>query len=205
MGFLPTFGRAANQQDDPRAGSQAAGAVAHAMGTLKGWRASFYESNVLEEIKAQITVHKQSANLARASEADLAALKIGAAHWVAAGAVVGVVWDAVDALTAYRRENGLLMFAYFGRSVAGAGAIGTGLATAYYSKNMTVVLWCTRINIVTGILIAAAGYAIEKLKEKEWAEWLQAEPFRNSGSKVQPHRTEALMLSSLANAIADME
>lgn len=205
MGLLPTFGRAAHRQDDPRAGSQAAGAVAAAMGTLKGWRASFYENNVLEEVKAKIPLHKQSANLGRATSEELQAMKVGAAHWVAAGAVVGVVWDAVDGGKARSKENWTLMIAYYGRTAAGVGTIGTGLTAAYYSKNVTVVLWCTRINIVAGVLIAVASYAIEKLKEKEWAEWLQAEPFRKSDSKVTPHRTEALMLSSLGNAIADME
>lgn len=152
MGLLPTFGRAANRQDDPRAGSQAAGAVAAAMGTLKGWRASFYESNVLEEIKVKMALHKQSANLAKATSSELEALKIGAAHWVAAAAVVGVVWDAVDGGKAQREEKRLLQYAYYARAVAGGATVVATLTAAYAWRYANVVLWCTRVNIVTGIL-----------------------------------------------------
>ncbi|MET3518163.1 hypothetical protein ABIC63_005973 [Pseudacidovorax sp. 1753] len=205
VGLLPTFGRAANRQDDSRAGSQAAGAMAAATGTLKGWRADFYEKNVLEEIKAKIPAHKWSAELGKATSAELQAMKIGAAHWVAAGAVVGVIWDAVDAITAYRRENGILMFAYVGRAVGGSASIITGLVTAYNLEKLRVVLWCARINIAIGIATFVMSEVIARLKEKEWKEWLQAEPFRKSDSKINSHQTEALMLSALGNAIADME
>jgi len=68
-----------------------------------------------------------------------------------------------------------------------------------------VVLWCTRINLVTGAATLAFSYAIEKMKEKEWADWLMAEPFRKADSKKIPHSSEHLMLSQLANAIADMD
>jgi len=205
VGLLPTFGRAANRQDDSRAGSQAAGAMAAATGTLKGWRADFYEKNVLEEIKAKIPAHKWSAELGKATSAELQAMKIGAAHWVAAGAVVGVIWDAVDGNKAQKEEKRLLQYAYYGRAAAGVGTIGTGLVTAYNLEKVRVVLWCSRINIAMGLLVFVASEVIARLKEGEWAEWLQAEPFRKSDSRATPHRTEALMLSGLANAIADME
>lgn len=204
FGLIPTLGRASERSDDPRAGSQSAGAVVGAMAAWKSWRTDYYEKNVYEAIKAELPLKTQE-NLIKAMDHELRMLKIGAAHWVASAAVVGVVWDAVDAYTSSKQDRDLLMWAYLGRAIAGATAIGSGLAAAYKLKNLRVIFWCARINFVTGIATLALSYAIEKMKEKEWISWLKAEPFRKSDSKTDPHRSEQLMLSDLGNAIADME
>jgi|GEM_PF-1512149 len=204
MSLIPTFGRAGERGEDPRAGSQSAAAVASAMGTWKSWRSDYYEKNVYEAIKGEAPLAAR-ANLVTALDNELRMLKIGAAHWVASAAVVGVVWDAVDGGMARREENHPLALAYYGRAIAGGLTIGSALLGAHNLKNVKVVLWCTRINLVTGAATLAFSYAIEKMKEKEWADWLMAEPFRKADSKKIPHSSEHLMLSQLANAIADMD
>ncbi|WP_295979500.1 T6SS effector BTH_I2691 family protein [uncultured Variovorax sp.] len=204
MSLIPTFGRASERGSDPRAGSQSAGAVASAMGTWKGLRSDYYEKNIFEAIKADAPLAARG-DLVRAAGEDLRILKVGAAHWVASAAVVGVVWDAIDGGKTRREENYVLAFAYYGRAIAGGVTIGSTLVSAHNLNRVRVVLWCTRINPVTGAITLAASYAIEKLKEKEWTDWLQAQPFRKTDSKKTPHRSEQFMLSQLANAIADMD
>lgn len=203
LSLIPTFGRAAARKDDPRAGSESAGAIASAMGYLKSWRADYYEKNVYEVIKADAALAAR-ANLMTAQSNELRMLKIGAAHWVAAAAVVGVMWDAVDAGTASKEGNTMLKYAYYGRAVVGGTTIGSAIVGAYFYDAVKIVRWCTRINLIAGAMTLAASYAIDKLKEKEWVEWLQAQPFRKPESKKKPHRTEALMVGNLANAIADL-
>ncbi|BEP50066.1 hypothetical protein LJR260_003745 [Variovorax paradoxus] len=204
FGLIPTLGRASERSDDPRAGSQGAGAIVSAMGTWSSWRSDYYEKNVYEAIKADMPL-KARENLMKALDHELRMLKIGAAHWVASAAVVGVIWDVIDGVTAHREENRLLMAAYVGRAFAGGVTIGTALTGAYFHDVVKIVRICTRINLLAGALTLVASYAIEKLKEKEWIDWLQAEPFRKLDSKKTPHTSERLMLSQLANAIADME
>lgn len=58
---------------------------------------------------------------------------------------------------------------------------------------------------MTGAATLALSYAIEKMKEKEWVDWLKAEPFRKADSTRTPHSSEQFMLDQLANAIADMD
>ena len=204
MSLIPTFGRASERGDDPRAGSQSAGAVASAMGTWKGLRSDYYEKNIFEAIKADAPLAARG-DLVKAAGEDLRILKIGAAHWVASAAVVGVVWDAIDGVTAFREKDRVLMAAYFGRAAMGTATIGSTLVGAYFYDVTKIVRWCTRINLVTGTITLAASYAIDKLKEKEWIDWLQAQPFRKIDSKKFPHRSEQFMLGQLANAIADMD
>lgn len=204
MSLIPTFGRASERSDDPRAGSQSAGALAGAMGTWKSWRSDYYEKNVYEAIKAEAPLAAR-ANLVTALDNELRMLKIGAAHWVASAAVVGVVWDAIDGNTADKEGNTPLMRAYYGRAISGGATIGSTLLSAYNLKNVKVVLWCTRISLVAGAATLALSYAIEKMKEKEWVDWLMAEPFRKADSKKIPHSSEQFMLNQLANAIADMD
>lgn len=203
--LLPVLGRTASRQDDPRAGSQAAGEIATATGMLKNWRTDFYEKNILEEIKAKGLPHKWSAELGKASSLRLTAMKIGAAHWVAAGTVVGVTWDILDGAKAHREEKLLLQYAYYGRAITSAGSVVSGLAVAYKFKNARLIFLCMRINIYLTIASLFVSYVIDEIKEKEWIGWLEAGPFRKSSSKVEPHRTEELMLRSLGNAIADLE
>ena len=110
----------------------------------------------------------------------------------------------MDAKKASNEGNDILMWAYYGRAMAGGVAVGSVVVGAYNFKNLAILKWCTRVNLVTGVITLAASYAIDKLKEKEWIDWLKAEPFRKSDSTKTPHRTEALMLSGLADAVADM-
>jgi hypothetical protein len=97
------------------------------------------------------------------------------------------------------------MAAYVGRSVAGLGTIGAGISTAIWYDAAYVVLWCTRITIVSAVITIAATIVIDHLKEKEWIVWLEAQPFRKDNSREYPHTSEKIMLARLSNAIEDMK
>jgi len=66
---------------------------------LKQARADFYEKALFKKVP-DIVYKTHKAGTATVAERELLTLKAGAARYVAAGMVVGVVWDAVDAVTA---------------------------------------------------------------------------------------------------------
>ena len=79
-----------------------------------------------------------------------------------------------------------------------------GTATICSAQVLNPVTWLSRTNLAAAVKTAAASYIIDKIKEKEWTDWLKAEPFRHSESTRSPHSSESVMLGDLANAIADM-
>ena len=79
-----------------------------------------------------------------------------------------------------------------------------GAATICSAQVLNPVTWLSRTHLFTGAITLAASYVIDKLKEKEWTDWLKAEPFRHSDSTRSPHCSESVMHGDLANAIADM-
>jgi fructose-specific phosphotransferase system IIC component len=124
---------------------------------------------------------------------------------VAAASIFGVVWDAVDANKAADKNQKSLMWAYLGRSVAGSSTIAAGISAAFWYDRAYVVLWCTRVHLVSAAIAVAVSVVIERLKEREWIVWLEAQPFRKSASKEYPHPSESSMLARLSNAIEDMK
>lgn len=217
--LLPVIAHANGRGDDPRAGSMAAAALVTVVGHVQTMNHSFYEKGLLAAAEAELglaaktpiiakghaTYVQRLTQLNEASISEIRMLKVGAAHYVAAASIVGVVWDAVDAKRAYDKEHIALMAAYIGRSVAGLSTIGAGISTAIWYDAAYVVLWCTRVTIVSAAITIAATVVIDRLKEKEWIVWLEGQPFRKSDSRGPLHSSESSMLERLSNAIEDME
>lgn len=217
--LLPVIAHANGRGDDPRAGSMAAAALVTVVGHVQTMNHSFYEKGLFATAEAELglaaktpiiakghaTYVQRLTQLNEASISEIRMLKVGAAHYVAAASIVGVVWDAVDAKRAYDKEHIALMAAYIGRSVAGLSTIGAGISTAIWYDAAYVVLWCTRVTIVSAAITIAATVVIDRLKEKEWIVWLEGQPFRKSDSREPLHSSESSMLERLSNAIEDME
>jgi hypothetical protein len=217
--LLPVIAHANGRGDDPRAGSMAAAALVTVVGHVQTMNHSFYEKGLLAAAEAELVLAAKTPVIAKghvtyvqrltqlneASISEIRMLKVGAAHYVAAASIMGVVWDAVDATKAGRKGDIDLMRAYIARSVAGLGSIGAGISAAIWYERAYVVLWCTRVTLVGAAITIAATIVIDRLKEKEWIVWLEAQPFRKDNSREYPHSSENNMLARLSNAIEDME
>ncbi len=212
LAILPAMARA-RTRGDARTTSELLGTLAGLMGSMRQWRADLYESAIYKRVPD--LVHKtHRASVLAATEAELLSMKSGAAKFVVAGAVVGVVWDAVDGDTARTERETALAWAYFGRSVVGGVAIGTTLVGARY---LAPPLWLVRTNLITLIASGALTYAIGRLKGDAWVNWLRAQPFRISKipstgekqapleNKKTPFKSEEEMMQKLADALAEMD
>ena len=113
--------------------SDASGSIATAMGTVKGWRAAFYNETVLK----QVTTLSAPENLAKdleAAKSKLTELKGKAAVLTMAGSAVQVWWDVVDMKTAQKEGDELLRYTYKARVVTGAGTIGATVAGVFFLR-----------------------------------------------------------------------
>jgi hypothetical protein len=93
---------------------------------------------------------------------------------------------------------------------SGASIVGVGVAMA----TLEAVTLIFRLNFVGLTLTVASTVIIEMLKDKEWQNWFQSQPFRtaefsNDGTWFNklmlptPHRNEAYMMSKLDAAIGE--
>ena len=200
LAILPALANA-NTRRDERTTTELMGAMAGLVGSMRQWRADLYEKALFKQLPdAVYKTHK--AGMARATQAELLAMKAGAAHLVVAGAVVGVGWDAVDGVTAYEEQEGKLAFAYGARTLTGVATVFGVVASARY---VTAPLWLVRFNFVTAIASGVTTIAIGKLKGDAWANWLQAQPFHQANSRKVPHSSDKVTLSKLADALAEIE
>jgi hypothetical protein len=218
MTLLPIFMHA-NGRDDARDGTTAMASLITLVGHVSTMNHSFYEKGLYVAAegelglaaktpvtaKGQATYVQRLQQLESASISEVRMLKVCAAHYVAAASVVSVVWDAVDAAHAKEKGQKYLSYAYIGRSIAGAGTIGAGISAAIWFDRARVVLWCARVTWVSAAITIAASYVIDRLKEKEWIDWLEAQPFRRDDSRGTPHTSESSMQARLSNAIEDMQ
>ncbi len=200
LAVLPALGRAYMKRD-VRATAELAGSVAALVGTLKQTRATFYEKALFKQVP-DIVYKTHKAGTATVAERELLSLKAGAARYVAAGMVVGVVWDAADAVIANKEENAALRNAYVGRAIVGAATVFAAIRSARY---LTVPMLLTRLNITTAIATVILTSAIGKLKGKAWVNWLQAQPFRKADSKKTPYESEEDMMDKLADGLAEID
>lgn len=172
LAILPALARA-NTKRDERSTTELLSTMAGLMGSMRQWRSDLYEKALFKQLPDMVyKTHKAGTTMA--TEAELMRMKSGAAHFVVAGAIVGVAWDAADAVTAFRQEENKLGIAYTVRAISGGFAIGGVIAGAQYVK---APLWLVRFNFVTTIAATALTVAIGKLKGEAWANWLQAQPF----------------------------
>ncbi len=201
LAIMPALARAYSRQD-PRSLADLTTAASALVGSLKQARADFYEKAVYKKVPDVLAQKAQKAGATVAAERELLALKAGAARYVAAGAIVGVVVDVVDAAVALQEGNDELLAAYGARALAGGVSIYGTLQTAKY---ITAPQWLLRLNLWTAVATVALTVLIAKIKGKAWENWLQAQPFRKSGSQRTPYRIEADMMRELADALAEID
>ena len=199
LAVLPALGRAYARQDT-RTTVELAGTVASLVGTLKQARADFYEKALFKKVP-DIVYKTHKAGTATVAERELLTLKAGAARYVAAGMVVGVVWDAVDAVTAKTEKQNDLMWAYIARTIVGGATV---VGTIVGARTLTAPLLLLRFNLLSAVVTVALTATIAKLKGQPWVNWLRAQPFRKSDSPKVPHRSEAEMMDKLADALAEI-
>lgn len=199
LAVLPALGRAYARQDT-RTTVELAGTVASLVGTLKQARADFYEKALFKKVP-DIVYKTHKAGTATVAERELLTLKAGAARYVAAGMVVGVVWDAVDGVTAKTEKQNDLMWAYIARTIVGGATV---VGTIVGARTLTAPLLLLRFNLLSAVVTVALTATIAKLKGQPWVNWLRAQPFRKSDSPKVPHRSEAEMMDKLADALAEI-
>lgn len=200
LAILPALANA-NTRRDERTTTELLGTMAGLAGSMRQWRADLYEKALLKQLPDMVyKTHK--AGMTQATQVELLGMKAGAARFVAAGAVVGVAWDAADAAKAHAEQEEKLAFAYGARAATGLATISGVVIGARY---LTAPLWLLRFNFYTLIATVVATVVIGKLKGDAWANWLQAQPFRKAESKKIPHGSEKETMSKLANALAEIE
>ncbi len=201
LAVLPALARAYSRQD-PRSLADLTGAASTLVGSLKQVRADFYEKAVFKKVPDVLAKEAQKAGTTAVAKRELLALKAGAARYVAAGTVVGVMVDAVDSVTAAREGNLELVVAYSVRAAVGSVSIFGTLRAAQY---VTAPQWLLRLNIWSAIATVALTLTIAKIKGKAWENWLQAQPFRKLGSKKIPYISEKEMMRDLSDAVAEID
>ena len=200
IAILPALGRAYTR-NDIRSNTEFMGTLAALMGSIRQRRADVYEKG-LYKLVPELAYKTHKTGVQSANAETLLALKANAARFVVAGAVVGVVWDAVDTGKAVTEEEKWLAAAYFGRAFSGGVTIGATLASA---RLITTPLWLLRTNLCTAVITGILSMAIGKLKGEAWSNWLQAGPFRRGDSKKIAYKSESEMMDKLADALADMD
>ncbi|MDR2852262.1 MAG: hypothetical protein LBV61_04275 [Burkholderiaceae bacterium] len=212
LAILPALANA-KTKGDARTSTALLGAMASLVGGVRQWRADVYEKALFKNLPELVeTTHR--AGMSQVTQAELLALKAGAARYVAAGAAVGVAWDAVDGGKAAQEKERALAWAYFGRMGSGGATIFGVIVGARY---FTAPLWLLRLNLVTLIATIALTEVISRLKGDAWANWLQAQPFRadlihlkdapqtaTQNTKLL-YKSEQEMMDKLADALAEME
>lgn len=199
LAVLPALARAYSRKD-PRSLADLTGALSTMVGTLKQARADFYEKAVYKKVP-DVLSKSQKAGASAAAERELLVLKAGAARYVAAGVIVGVVVDAVDATTAAGEGQSKLAQAYFARMVTGGT---TAFGTIWAARYVTAPQWLLRLNLWSAVATLAMTALIAQLKGKAWENWLQAQPFHKQGSRKTPHKDEDEMTKDLADALAEI-
>ncbi|RAS08781.1 T6SS effector BTH_I2691 family protein [Cupriavidus alkaliphilus] len=199
LSIFPAMGRA-DARRDTRTTTELAGALASLVGTLKEVRADFYEKALFKTVP-DWAYKTHRAGVAKVTESELLRLKGVAARYIAAGMVVGVVWDTVDGVTVWKESNRTLAKAYAARALVGGTSIAGTVLSANYLK---VPALLARANLILMVATVALTVVISKLKGPEWAGWLSRQPFRVDINK-QLFVTELEMMSKLGNALAELQ
>ncbi|MCF1442814.1 T6SS effector BTH_I2691 family protein [Ralstonia nicotianae] len=199
LAIMPALARAYSRQD-PRSLADLTTAASTLVGSLKQARADFYEKAVYKKVP-DVLGKAQKTGATAAAERELLALKAGAARYVAAGAIVGIVADVVDAAVAGKEGRNQLAEAYVARAITGGLSVFGTIRAARY---ITAPQWLLRLNLWSAIASVALTVLIAKIKGKAWESWLQAQPFRKSESKKIPYKSESEMTRDLADALVEI-
>jgi hypothetical protein len=203
LALVPTLLNIPNKPNTPRALVEAAGSVAGVIGSYRQLAVDRYNNLAFKAVPDSIP-HvdvSKAAGVKISAQAELLELKAGAARYVIAGAVVGVVFDVADGGKAETEQEYWLARAYFTRAATGAASIGGVIFGARY---VTAPLWLSRTNLYLAIVSVVLTIAVDALKGDAWANWLGAGPFRKADSKKIPYRNEKEMMDQLAEALGGL-
>ncbi|MFV8549603.1 hypothetical protein ACNRD9_16075, partial [Ralstonia pseudosolanacearum] len=92
--------------------------------------------------------------------------------------------------------------AYLARALSGGASV---FATIRSAEFVTAPRWLLRLNLWSAVATVALTLLIAKIKGKAWENWLQAQPFRKTGSQKTPHKSENEMARDLADALAEID
>ena len=213
LALVPTLANLPNKADKPRAALEAAGGIAAVIGSYRNIGVERYDRAIFQGVP-DVTVEVDKAkdyklghlgkakDLNSTSSEELRTLKAGAARWVVAGAVVGVVFDVADGSKAFKEEEYKLALNYGIRTAAGIGTIAGTIRSAQIAG--TAPLWLTRTNLYLAIATAVLTVAIDLLKGQAWANWLQASPFRKAESKKIAYKSEQETMDQLAEVLSGL-
>lgn len=161
----------------------------------------------------QIAAFAVGTNLDALSAKQLLEFRTAAGRYTIAGASVVVALDLFDGMRAFHNGKGKLGAAYVVRVVGGGLSI-AGVAVAMTTLDAWAVTLVFRLNLVGMVVTVVSTVAIEMLKDKEWQNWFQSQPFRtakfsNDGTwfnqlmQPTPHKSETYMMSKLDAAIGE--
>jgi len=203
LAIYPALIKVVNRRDE-RAISELGASLSMFTGLLKQARVDFYNhaiyKNLPDSLARKINLPARFA-VKQASEKQFLKMKIVAARYVAAGAVVAVAWDAWDAVGAFRDEERSLAWAYVARGTAGVMTVWSIVAAARYPQT---VLWIARLNIWGLALTVILTILIAWLKRPAWQTWFQRQPFCLN-TPMQPHRSEADMGRTFIDALQELK
>jgi hypothetical protein len=214
LGTLVGAGGKTAANKDFRTTFESSGKLLSTMGGFKDIRSTLCEKLVYKTVvpeEGKIAAFAVGTRLDELAGAKLLEFRRAAGRYTIPGASVAVALDVFDAVRAGHDGNRWLMGAYIVRVVgSGASIVGVGVAMA----TLEAVTLIFRLNFVGLTLTVASTVIIEMLKDKEWQNWFQSQPFRtaefsNDGTWFNklmlptPHRNEAYMMSKLDAAIGE--
>jgi hypothetical protein len=194
---------------DSRTGVEMVGSLMQATGTMLDWRARAYEVTVFEgatgaSIFAATSQHAVSDGV---NALRLRGMQRTAFRFLLPAAMVGMFWDATDALQSHERKNYALEAAQWA-SVAGAtfSIAATGMVATGALFGISAATWAMTaciLGLVGAVVTVAAVAAIIFLKDEEWVDWLKDNPLNIKRRGKKPvHESLKETLQKLANAEA---
>ncbi|RQO53778.1 hypothetical protein DBV14_13425 [Variovorax sp. KBW07] len=194
---------------DVRTSWEMAGSLMQGTGSLLDWRAKAYEVTIFEGARGEsiFVATSQHAVADTVNALRLRGMRMTAFRFLLPAAMVGVYWDATDALQSGQRGNYALAAAQ-SASVAGAAfsITATGMAATGALFGISAATWAMTaciLGLVGAAFTVIAVVAIMFLKDEEWKDWLKDIPLNKKRRGKKPvHENLKETLQKLANAQA---
>lgn len=192
---------------DARTGVEMVGSLMQGTGSLLDWRAKAYEVTIFEGASGAniFTATSQQAVADGVNQLKLRGMRMTAFKFLLPAAMIGMYWDATDALQSSERQNYALEAAQWA-SVAGAvfSITATGMAATGPLFDIALTTWATAgcvIGLIGAVLTLGAVVAFLLLKEEEWMDWLKDIPLNKKRRGLKPvHKNLQETLQRYANA-----
>jgi hypothetical protein len=194
---------------DARTGVEMVGSLMQATGSLLDWRAKAYEVSVFEGATGVniFTATSQHAVSDTVNALRLRGMRMTAFRFLLPAAIVGIYWDASDALQSRDRGDKWLARIQWA-SVAGAAfsVTATGMAATGALFGISSATWAMTaciLGLLGAVVAVIAVVAIIFLKDEPWMDWLKDNPLnKNRKGKKPLHENLMQTLQKLANAQA---